>query len=134
MKDPADGSVRNGPSAAAIFQINHPFMFVPSSLPLYGHRNVLSVAAGINGDDFIPMNEVFFYKAAEDPAVTPWHQVRTHAPQDANAASWQRIAVFRSALTCMHVALFRTAGRIGARIGRRWRCATRRRRTGSTSG
>ena len=50
---------------------------------------MLTVAAGINGDDFIPMNEVFFYKAAEDPAVTPWHQVRAPVP----------IAVFRSALT-----------------------------------
>ena len=74
MRDPSDHTVRTGPNATALFQINHPFMFCKAALPLYGHRNVLSVAAGINGDDFIPMNEVFFYKAAQDAAITPYHQ------------------------------------------------------------
>jgi hypothetical protein len=45
-----------------------------SCLRLYGHPGLLAVAAAINGDDFVPYNEVTFVK---EPGLGPsvaWHQ------------------------------------------------------------
>ena len=45
-----------------------------SCLRLYGHPDLLGIAAAINGDDFTPFNEVIFIK---DPGVGPsvaWHR------------------------------------------------------------
>lgn len=45
-----------------------------STLRLYGHPGLLAVAAAVNGDDFVPYNEVTFVK---EPGLGPsvaWHQ------------------------------------------------------------
>lgn len=45
-----------------------------SCLRLYGHPGILAIAASINGDDFVPYNEVTFIK---EPGLGPsvaWHQ------------------------------------------------------------
>ena len=56
--------------------INHPLMMLDSALTTYGHPDILSAVAAINGPDFIAMNEGIFHKAAHEGAPTGWHQVR----------------------------------------------------------
>ncbi len=48
-------------------------------LRLYGHPGLLAVAAAINGDDFVPYNEVTFVKEAGLGPSVAWHQDR-HNP------------------------------------------------------
>lgn len=43
-------------------------------LRLYGHPGLLAVAAAINGDDFVPYNEVTFVKEAGLGPSVAWHQ------------------------------------------------------------
>ena len=45
-----------------------------SCLRLYGHPDLLSVAAAINGDDFVPFNEVAFLKEPGLGVSVAWHQ------------------------------------------------------------
>ena len=45
-----------------------------SCLRLYGHLDLLSVAAAINGDDFVPFNEVAFLKEPGLGVSVAWHQ------------------------------------------------------------
>jgi len=48
--------------------------FCDAHLRLYGHPDLLSISAAINGDDFVPFNEGIFIK---DPGVGPsvaWHR------------------------------------------------------------
>ena len=55
--------------------INHPLMMLDSALTTYGHPDILSAVAAINGPDFIAMNEGIFHKAAHEGVPTGWHQV-----------------------------------------------------------
>ncbi len=45
-----------------------------SCLRLYGHPGLLAVAAAINGEDFVPYNEVTFVKEAGLGPSVAWHQ------------------------------------------------------------
>ncbi len=45
-----------------------------SCLRLYGHPGLLAVAAAVNGDDFVPYNEVTFVKEAGLGPSVAWHQ------------------------------------------------------------
>jgi len=43
-------------------------------LRIYGHPQLLKVAAAVNGDDFTPFNEALFIKDAGVGAAVSWHQ------------------------------------------------------------
>lgn len=45
-----------------------------SCLRLYGHPDLLSVAAAVNGNDFVPFNEVTFLKEPGLGVSVAWHQ------------------------------------------------------------
>ena len=45
-----------------------------SGLRLYGHPSLLTIAAGINGDDFVPFNDAIFVKQAGLGGSVAWHQ------------------------------------------------------------
>lgn len=45
-----------------------------SCLRLYGHPDLLSMAAAVNGDDFVPFNEVTFLKEPGLGVSVAWHQ------------------------------------------------------------
>jgi ectoine hydroxylase-related dioxygenase (phytanoyl-CoA dioxygenase family) len=48
--------------------------FSPACLRLYGHPDLLRVAAAINGDDFVPFNEAVWIKQAGLGGSVAWHQ------------------------------------------------------------
>lgn len=45
-----------------------------AALRLYGHPELLTIAAGINGDDFVPYNDATFVKASGLGGSVSWHQ------------------------------------------------------------
>ncbi len=45
-----------------------------SGLRLYGHPNLLAIAASINGDDFVPYNDATFVKQPGVGGSVSWHQ------------------------------------------------------------
>lgn len=45
-----------------------------AGLRLYGHPNLLTIAAGINGADFVPYNDATFVKQAGLGGSVSWHQ------------------------------------------------------------
>lgn len=47
---------------------------IPSGLRLYGHPQLLSVAAALNGADFVPYNDVIFVKQPGLGGAVSWHQ------------------------------------------------------------
>ena len=47
---------------------------MPSGLRLYGHPALLTIAAGINGDDFVPYNDATFVKLPGLGGSVSWHQ------------------------------------------------------------
>ncbi len=58
---------------------------MPSALRLYGHPKLLAIAATVNGDDFVPFNDVIFVKQPGVGGSVAWHQDGiTHW----NAANW----------------------------------------------
>lgn len=68
------------PDAAAdapdevVYVVQGTLQHCDAHLRLYGHPDLLGIAAAINGDDFTPFNEVIFIK---DPGVGPsvaWHR------------------------------------------------------------
>ncbi len=65
-----------GPDAPkdAPFILLGSLQFSEAALRLYGHPQLLRVAAAINGDDFAPFNEVLFIKDAGLGAAVSWHQ------------------------------------------------------------
>ena len=48
--------------------------FSEAALRVYGHPQLLRIAADINGEDFAPFNEVLFIKDAGIGAAVSWHQ------------------------------------------------------------
>ena len=55
--------------------INHPLMMLDSALTTYGHPDILSAVAAINGPDFIAMNEGIFHKAAHEGDFAPLNEL-----------------------------------------------------------
>ncbi len=47
---------------------------MPAALRVYGHPQLLSVAAAINGADFVPYNDAIFVKQAGVGGSVAWHQ------------------------------------------------------------
>ena len=47
---------------------------MPSGLRLYGHADLMTIAAGVNGDDFVPYNDAIFIKQPGLGGAVAWHQ------------------------------------------------------------
>lgn len=47
---------------------------IPAALRLYGHPHLLGIAEAINGEDFVPYNDVIFVKQPGLGASVSWHQ------------------------------------------------------------
>ena len=68
------------PKAAAdapkevVYLILGSLQFSEACLRVYGHPQLLAVAASINGDDFTPFNEALFIKEPGRGASVAWHQ------------------------------------------------------------
>lgn len=89
LGDPFGGtSLANGrhpvkmfePQAAAdapkevVYLILGSLQFSEAALRVYGHPQLLAVAAAVNGDDFVPFNEALFIKEPGRGASVAWHQ------------------------------------------------------------
>jgi hypothetical protein len=89
LGDPAGGTdFANGrhpvkmfePRAAAeapqeiVYLILGSLQFSEAALRVYGHPQLLAVAAAVNGDDFVPFNEALFIKEPGLGASVAWHQ------------------------------------------------------------
>ncbi len=68
------------PQAAAgaprdvVFLIVGSLQFSEACLRVYGHPDLLAVAAAVNGEDFVPFNEALFIKEPGLGASVAWHQ------------------------------------------------------------
>lgn len=68
------------PTAAAdapreiVYLILGSLQFSEAALRVYGHPQLLAVAAAVNGDDFVPFNEALFIKEPGRGASVAWHQ------------------------------------------------------------
>jgi hypothetical protein len=47
---------------------------MPAALRLYGHPQLLGIAASVNGDDFVPYNDAIFVKQPGVGGSVAWHQ------------------------------------------------------------
>lgn len=57
-----------------VFLITGSLQFSDACLRVYGHPDLLAVAARINGEDFVPFNEALFIKEPGLGASVSWHQ------------------------------------------------------------
>jgi len=57
-----------------VFALQGMCQIMDSGLRLYGHPKLLSIAATINGDDFVPYTEVVFVKQPGVGGSVSWHQ------------------------------------------------------------
>jgi len=57
-----------------VYLILGSLQFSDACLRVYGHPELLRVAASINGDDFVPFNEALFIKEPGLGASVAWHQ------------------------------------------------------------
>ena len=57
-----------------VYLILGSLQFSEACLRVYGHPQLLRVAAAINGDDFVPFNEAIFIKKPGEGASVAWHQ------------------------------------------------------------
>lgn len=70
----------NEPAAAVdapkeiVYLILGDLQFSEACLRVYGHPELLAVAAQINGEDFVPFNEALFLKEPGRGASVAWHQ------------------------------------------------------------
>ena len=68
------------PTAAAgapdeiVYLILGSLQFSETHLRVYGHPDLLAVAAAVNGDDFVPFNEALFIKEPGLGASVAWHR------------------------------------------------------------
>jgi len=70
-----------------VYLITGSLQFSDACLRIYGHPNLLRVAAAVNGDDFAPFNEALFIKEPGLGASVAWHQDgATHW----NCADWDQ--------------------------------------------
>ena len=89
MSDPLGGTDRaNGRHPAKMFEPAAPaeapeyvvqlilgsLQFSDACLRVYGHPDLLAVAAAVNGDDFTPFNEAVWIKQARLGGSVAWHQ------------------------------------------------------------
>jgi len=81
------------PTAAAdapkevVYLILGSLQFSEAALRVYGHPQLLAVAAAINGPDFTPFNEALFIKEPGRGASVAWHQDGT---THWNSADWDQ--------------------------------------------
>ena len=59
--------------------IQRPLSHMKTALRCYGHPKMLKVAEAINGPDFTPFTDTFFYKEAGVGSSTAWHQDPSNA-------------------------------------------------------
>jgi len=57
-----------------VYLILGTLQFSEAHLRLYGHPQLLAVAAAVNGEDFVPFNEAFFIKEPGRGASVAWHR------------------------------------------------------------
>ncbi len=57
-----------------VYLILGALQFSQAMLRLYGHPQLLAIAASIHGDDFVPFNEAIFIKKPGVGASVAWHQ------------------------------------------------------------
>jgi hypothetical protein len=57
-----------------VYLILGSLQFSDAALRVYGHPQLLAVAAAVNGDDFVPFNEALFIKEPGLGASVAWHQ------------------------------------------------------------
>jgi hypothetical protein len=59
---------------AVVFLMYGMCQAMPAALRLYGHPDLLTVAEGINGSDFVPYNDAIFVKQPGVGGSVAWHQ------------------------------------------------------------
>ena len=89
LSDPLGGTTKaNGRHPAKMIELTPPvdapefivqlvlgnLQFSEACLRVYGHPDLLAVAAAINGDDFVPFNEALWMKRPGLGASVAWHQ------------------------------------------------------------
>ena len=57
-----------------VFLMSGMCQIMESGLRLYGHPQLLAIAASINGDDFVPFNDAIFVKEPGVGGSVAWHQ------------------------------------------------------------
>ena len=57
-----------------LFLIHGMCQVMPSGLRMYGHPDILAIAAAINGEDFTPYNDILFVKPPGLGGSVSWHQ------------------------------------------------------------
>ena len=67
--EPEDGTPEK-----VVFAMEGMCQIMDAGLRLYGHPKLLSIAASINGDDFVPYTEVIFVKQPGVGGSVSWHQ------------------------------------------------------------
>lgn len=71
---------------ARVSLLSHPFIYMESTLRVYAHPKILTIAESLYGPDFVPFHEGIFYKAPGNGFPTRWHQDgRTHWTEDGEA-------------------------------------------------
>lgn len=63
-----------GAPAETVYLISGMCQSMPAGLRLYGHPDLLRIAADVNGDDFVPYNDAIFVKQAGLGGSVSWHQ------------------------------------------------------------
>jgi len=71
MTQPEPEAVADG---KVVFLMGGMCQIMDSGLRLYGHPALLSIAASINGDDFVPYNDAIFVKQPGVGGSVSWHQ------------------------------------------------------------
>lgn len=71
MHEPA---AREDAPEEIVYLILGSLQFSETHLRVYGHPGLLSVAAAVNGDDFVPFNEALFIKEPGLGASVAWHR------------------------------------------------------------
>ena len=64
----------DGAPKEVVYLILGSLQFSEAALRVYGHPNLLAVAAAVNGDDFVPFNEALFIKEPGRGASVAWHR------------------------------------------------------------
>lgn len=57
-----------------VHQMRGMCQYMPSGLRIYGHPQLLAIAESINGEDFVPFNDVIFVKQPGLGGSVAWHQ------------------------------------------------------------
>jgi len=63
-----------GAPEEVVFTMSSMCQSMPAGLRLYGHPQLLAVAASVNGDDFTPFNDAIFVKQPGLGGSVAWHQ------------------------------------------------------------